>query len=87
MILGVAIVIVIVLLLTIRSRNVATAAYYEGYRRAVKDADGIVKSESQKSFDGSPPGNIMEALHRASLLSDVSYKIRELGKQIGRPVG
>lgn len=78
--------IVVWIALFVRQRDIVAAAYYSGYRQAVKDSVDVVNKEAETRLVTAPEGHLQEALNQSSVLSSVKHKIRELSFRIGRPV-
>lgn len=72
---------------TIRMKDVTTAAYYEGYRAAIKDAVQQIKNVSHDEFDRlGTRGYIVEAIQRTQLIGTALDRVKGLAQQIGRPL-
>lgn len=67
-----------------RQKDLVTASFYSGYRKAVKDAVEVADSHGDESLYGAPEGELTKGVLKANVAHEISSDLRDLTRQIGR---
>lgn len=76
----------IALSVILSARKTIRAAWYEGYRRAIKDSVQLVEEYGDDEVLYAPAGEHLGGVVRATVAHDLGLRIRSLTHRINRPL-